>query len=306
MAYKRILYLAGLALCAVFHWFYFGWFSWFLLVMVLALPWLSLIVSLPAMLSLRLKATCARAATVGEPLRAELNAICRLPAPMCRAKLHMRHTLLGMDCRRKLDAPLPTEHCGKITVTPVKARVFDYLGLFRLPVRKTDGCCILVRPKRVPLDNPPDLSRYLETAFRPKPGGGFSENHELRLYRPGDNLHQIHWKLSAKTGKLIFREAQEALRGRAVVSMELTGTPDALDRKLGTLLWVCEYLLAREVPHTMCCLTGSGQISFPVETVDDAADMIDRLLACLPAARDVKMPQIDAAWHYHVGGDADA
>lgn len=302
MAHKRIRYLLVLALCVVFDWFYAGWFSWFLLVLLLTLPLLSLLVSLPAMLSLRLAAD-APAAMVGETLRAEMNARCRLPAPACRAKLRVEQPLTQTDCRRRIGEALPTEHCGALTITPVKARVYDYMGLFRLPVRHVSPCRALVRPRRVAVDPPPDVARYLASAFRPKAGGGFAENHDLRLYRPGDNLSGIHWKLTAKTGKLIYREPLEPLRGRAIVTLALCG---GIDEKLGKLLWVSEYLLAREIPHTICCLTGGGLVCTEVGEASGAQAAIDTLLCCTPAAPDASVPPLNAAWRFHIGGDGDA
>ena len=48
MGKNWLLYTAGLAGTVVFHAFYFGWYSWFLLVLVLSLPLFSLVVSVLA------------------------------------------------------------------------------------------------------------------------------------------------------------------------------------------------------------------------------------------------------------------
>ena len=50
MAKTRILYGLFLLAAVVFHSFYTGWFSFFLLVFAVLLPFFSLLVSLPAML----------------------------------------------------------------------------------------------------------------------------------------------------------------------------------------------------------------------------------------------------------------
>ena len=51
MLRNRLLYLAALAGGTVFYCFFYAWFSWFLLVLLWCLPALSLVVSLPAMLT---------------------------------------------------------------------------------------------------------------------------------------------------------------------------------------------------------------------------------------------------------------
>ena len=53
MAVRRLIYLAALGLCFVFYIAYGQWLSWLILVAVLALPWFSLLLSLPAMLRFR-------------------------------------------------------------------------------------------------------------------------------------------------------------------------------------------------------------------------------------------------------------
>ena len=45
-----LIYLALLAGAFVFNIFYYGWFSWFLLLIIIALPVISLVLSLPFMI----------------------------------------------------------------------------------------------------------------------------------------------------------------------------------------------------------------------------------------------------------------
>lgn len=286
----------------MFHWAYREWFSWFALVGMVCLPWLSLVLSLPAMVSLRLSVRCQSAAEMGERAAGTIEITCRLPEPPVRAGLRVVHTISGQTEKLKKTVGLPTDHCGQLRLEPVNAWVFDYLGLFRLPVRRKEGGSILVRPKALSMAEPPDLSRYRENAWKPKPGGGFAENHELRLYRPGDNLRQVHWKLSAKTGKLILREPMEPVRGLAAVILELNGTPEEIDWKLGRLTWLSGYLLEREVPHQIICLTGLGLEDFSVDRQEDIQRAVDTLLS-MPAAEPGKTAApVSAAWQYHIGG----
>ena len=63
MAINRLLYLGLLILSLVFYFASNVWFSWLLLILVLILPFVTLLVSLPAMLSCRLDATMADVVT---------------------------------------------------------------------------------------------------------------------------------------------------------------------------------------------------------------------------------------------------
>ena len=305
MAERRVIYLAALCGSLVFYWAYREWLSGILLLLVLLLPWFSLLLSLPPMWSCRAEIRCPGAVTVKQQAAAVYVGKTVFPVPAMKGKLIVNRILTGESWRLGSTGELPTEHCGALEIQPKRIWVYDYLGLFRMRIRKKEGCRVLVRPRPVPVKDPPDMSRYLTNAWKPKPGGGYAENHELRLYRPGDNLQQIHWKLSAKTGKLILREPMEAVRGLAVLTMELRGTPEELDRKLGQLQWMSDYLLQKEVPHQIHCLTGRGMEIFSVSDESQTQNAIDVLL-CAEAVSAATMPDnIRASWRYHIGGDSD-
>ncbi len=297
-----MIYLALLVGALVFYWAYRQWLAWLLLMGLLLLPWFSLVCSLPAMLSCSLRPGCAAQSRVGTVTPVTLVGKCSLPMPHVKSRLLVENTLTGRVTRIHAGESLPTAHCGLLRITLQGTWVYDYLGLLRLPGLRRRSARLLVRPKTVAVENPPDVSRYLANAYRPKSGGGFSENHELRLYRPGDSLKQVHWKLSAKTGKLIYREPMEALRGRAVLTMHLSGTEEELDDKLGRLYYLNLYLLERDIPHTVSCLTGSGLLSLQVASEQDALAAQAKLLSVPTAAGDAQARYMTGQWSYHVGG----
>ena len=302
MLRHRLTYFTVLIGAVVFYWAYREWLSWLLLVGLLALPWLSLLLSLPAVLTCKVQITCPTTAQQREQVVAEYMGSCPLPIPAVRARLRAANSLTGQQWLLRGDLEIPTRHCGAVTVQPARVWVHDYLGLFRLPVKNRQGHTLLVRPRPVALESPPDVNRYLAATWRPKPGGGFAENHELRLYRPGDSLRQVHWKLSAKTGKLMLREPMVPLRGKALLTLALRGTPAQLDRKLGQLLWLSRYLTDKGVPHEIHCLTGSGMEVYPVASGEDALAAVDALLAAKPGAGESE-GFTDASWRYHIGGN---
>lgn len=303
---RRIWYLSVLVGCGIFYIAYGEWFSWVALLTVLALPWLSLLLSLPAILSFRIEAGGAGALPMGGEGDVWLLGSSSLPMPPFKGKLRLRRCITGESFRYRPISGLPTEHCGGIAVTVEKARVCDYLGLFAFPAKTGGQETILVRPVPVPVPEPPDLKRYIARSWRPKFGGGFAENHELRLYRPGDSLNQVHWKLSAKTGNLTLREPMVPQRGLVLLTMNLRGTPEELDRKFGRLLWLGNYLLEQDIPFEIRALTADGVRSIPVGDGHALNKAIDALL-CSGAAKQGSIQDrcYAASWQYHIGGDAD-
>ena len=105
--------------------------------------------------------------------------------------------------------------------------------------------------------------------------GAYAEEHELRPYRPGDPMRTVHWKLTAKTGEMIVREALVPCRARAFLLVERRGGPDALDRVLEHLCWLSARLTQQGVSHTVLWPGESGVVH---TALVDEAGQLDALL----------------------------
>ena len=304
MARQRIIYFLALVGSFVFYMAYQLWFSWVLLQVVVFLPLLSLLLSLPAILRLRMDLVAEPAMPIGSEERIRLNVSSKLPLPPYASKIRITKPMTGERWRLRSDAQLPTDHCGKLYVELYKPRVCDYLGLFRFRIRKTAPQTVLVLPDPVELEIPPELSRHLMQRWRPKPGGGYAENYEIRQFHPGDNLNKIHWKLSAKVDELMIREPIEPARGLILLTMDLNGTAAELDTKLGQLLWLSRWLLEREVTFDLRVLTGNGIAGWTIRDEEELDKSMQTLLGA-PFAKEgtVREQVFHAAWWYHIGGE---
>lgn len=305
MVMRRLFYLAALTALGVFYIYYQEWVSWMALMAILGLPWLSLVLSLPAMLDAHLELEAPARLRAGTPARMELQGVSRWPLPPVKSKILLTRPITGESWILKPGQPLPTDHCGALVAQFRKPRMTDYLGLFRIRPHCGTGAIVTVLPEPVPPETMPDLQRYLARSWRPKSGGGFSENHELRLYRPGDGLNQVHWKLSAKTGKLIIREPMIPERGLVLLTMDVEGTADILDRKFGRLLWLGEYLLKRSVAFEIRAMTQRGLESLPVADPAQLEKAMETLLAAGPTRDTIRSHPMAASWQLHIGGQTD-
>ncbi len=305
MAARRIWYLAALGGCLVFYTAYGEWFSFLLLCCVVGLPWLSLLLSLPAIIRFRAGVAGTDRAQQGVEADIWLVGSCPLPLPPFQGKIRLTRCITGESWYHKQNQFLETGHCGGIVAAVERGRVCDYLGLFSFHLREPGKKIILIRPVPLALPEPPDLRRYIARSWKPKFGGGFAENHELRLYRPGDSLNQVHWKLSAKTGKLILREPMEPQRGKLLVTMTVRGTPEEVDRKFGRLLWLGKYLVGQGLNFELRALTGEGVRACPVASERELHRAIDSLLCQRKAEGSIRELSFAASWCYHIGGQPD-
>lgn len=301
---RRIGYLAALLGCLVFYVFYREWISWILLLTVVFLPLLSLGLSLPALVTAKAGFRCPGQVQVGVPVRTALTLETPFPTPPLRCRIRLHNALTQLSYVGAPGERIPTEHCGKITISYDQLFIYDYLGLFRRRLRKGDTCVVYVEPKTVYTELSPQASTGAVGGWKPKPGGGWSEDHELRLYRPGDEVRQIHWKMSAKTGKLIYREPMEPVLKGHLLTLSLTGTEAELDRKLGQLLSASNQLLALQQPHEVRCLTGKGEVRFTVTDGKSRDAGIWQLLSSPRANTEGLQNRETVLWQHHIGGDS--
>jgi len=105
----------------------------------------------------------------------------------------------------------------------IALEVYDYLGLFSKRLDFYRDADIAVLPDivclpvfweggEIPIDGEADDSRK---------GQDYSEISDIREYRPGDNLRQIYWKLSAGSEKLLVREGSAGRGVSAVVHVQI-------------------------------------------------------------------------------------
>ncbi len=313
MVKNRLLYLLFLLGAFIFYLYYFAWFSWYLLVLAVAFPLLSLLSSLPAMVTLKPELTCPAAAERGQSVVISARNTERffMPAPTYRFWLTVTNTMTGQTFVRKADLSggrafqtrLDTQNCGAYTCSISKGYVYDHLGLFRLPVTSPKTVEMLVMPVEKEIVPNPNLALIRYKTYHPKAGGGFSEIHDMRQYRPGDSMRDIHWKLSSKLDDLIVREAQEPDRRQVVVSFDFCGSPDVLDSTLDQLVWLSHWLTERDTEHDIIYLDPET-MEPQRHTISSPADLevfICRLLRQRSAEAAGVMGSFQSAdWHYHI------
>ncbi len=314
MVKNWLLYLGGLAATLVFYANYTGWYSWFLLVLMVGLPLYSLLVSILAMVRVRIRLEVPAFCRRGEPAYVTIRARGGfLPIPKCCFRLRVTSVMTGetVTIRQQIPGqeswyvPLRTEHCGALQCSVEKGRVYDYLSLFWLPLPKGNPVELLVRPLEVPPKQLPNLTHFMARRRKPKPGGGFSEEHELRDYRPGDSMRDIHWKLSVKTVRLLVREAQEPVREQTLLTFDLLGNPNQGDSALEQVQWLSQWLLDHDTIHQICWIEPANcqMVSVTIQSRDDLEQMMTEVLRAglRPDTPSIAERQFArATWRYHV------
>ena len=177
-----------------------------------------------------------------------------------------------------------SRRCGQITAAVEKAGLLDICGIFAVPL-KTEN--IAARTTVLPDMFAPGIDLALASSMPEESdsyapgcrGNDLTEIFQLREYAPGDDLRRIHWKMTAKTDRLIVREASLPLQRSLLVFWDKTAAdklaPDAADALAESVSSVCQSLSEAGFAYT---LGWSGEGQNVLEEVPDT----DRLLALLP------------------------
>ena len=256
-----LLYLAVIGAAYLFRLSYLGWFGPYLVSVVAVLPPLLFVFSLPSMLSLRVSMAAAKRCVKGGDASLLLRFRSRYGLPLSRVRVNILiENLFTGDVEKKTvtlkrvyntraELPLPTALCGQLRCTLISCECKDLLGLFSIK-RKSGSVsvnCLVMPPVKGPAA-PINIDAALNavSVLKPKYGGGYSEEHDLREYRPGDTVNSIHWKLSSKTDKVIVREP--LVNANKLIFIQL-GQVGADDEGLALLYWLSLQLCERETPH---------------------------------------------------------
>ncbi|MFB2554191.1 DUF58 domain-containing protein [Herbiconiux liangxiaofengii] len=115
---------------------------------------------------------------------------------------------------------IPTKKRAVIVVGPVRSVRGDPLGLMRREIRWTDPVDLFVHPKTVSLGGSSSgFLRDLEGVESRIITDNDVSFHALREYVPGDDRRYIHWKTSARTGKLMVRQFEETRRSHLAIAL---------------------------------------------------------------------------------------
>jgi len=129
---------------------------------------------------------------------------------------------------------IPAPRRGVITVGPPTAVRTDPVGLLRREHEWDERHEIYVHPRTVAVPGTSaGLIRDLEGRSSRRLVDADMSFHAIREYVPGDARRQIHWKSTAKTGRLMVRQYEQTQRSRLAVILSLAraeyATPDEFE-----------------------------------------------------------------------------
>lgn len=144
---------------------------------------------------------------------------------------------------------------GVIRGSVKKARMQDFLGLVRFPVPCGTPVEVLFLPDEIPFSGSGLLEKSLEkplseevsdARFR---GVGDREQKDIRGFREGDALRDVHWKLTMRSDEMIVREYEPDGEQLVDIRLERAADPDQFARCIGRFLGLVRYLEEARQPY---------------------------------------------------------
>ncbi|UOE43960.1 DUF58 domain-containing protein [Agromyces larvae] len=144
--------------------------------------------------------------------------------PLLRGGAHHAHELA-----------IAAERRGIIDVGPMTVSRGDPIGILRREQRWPDVQRVHVHPVTVRI---PSLSAGLVRDLEGTPTGTLVDAdlsfHAVREYVPGDSQRHVHWKATARTGKLMVRQYEESRHARIAVLLDVDRAEYADDDEFET------------------------------------------------------------------------
>lgn len=117
---------------------------------------------------------------------------------------------------------VPTFRRGVIDVGPITTVRTDPLGVLKREVAWADVHRLFVHPQTVSI---PSTSAGFVRDLEGNPTSDIVDSdisfHAIREYAPGDGRRNVHWKSTAKTGRLMVRQFEESRRSRLAIALSL-------------------------------------------------------------------------------------
>ena len=117
---------------------------------------------------------------------------------------------------------IPAQRRGVLDVGPVTTVRTDPVGLLRNEMHWADVKRLFIHPVTVSV---PSTSTGFIRDLEGNPTSILTNSdisfHAIREYQPGDSVRHVHWKSTAKTGRLMIRQFEETRRSRMVLALAI-------------------------------------------------------------------------------------
>ncbi len=312
----RVLYCFILAAAVLFYLFFEGYLSFITLILAVLLPIASLLCTVVAWSRVRVQLNgILPIAAKGMPAQflVEVSNTSIFPIAHAMLALDCRNALCGKKKKAGLHLPVGarsrteiqreiiSQYCGKLTIQVTGIKIYDYFGIFTFPQKMNLQTDIYVLPQNIQIDTEMDSHTNYnvesDTYSKVKSGDDPSEIFDIREFREGDRLRNVHWKLSSRLNKLMVKEFSLPLDNSIILLFDLFSAELArIDTLIETVVSVSQFLLNNEICHMVEWYDGIHQ-QFEENTIEQSDHLSLLLNQILGASTYEGQPNNTLAFH---------
>jgi uncharacterized protein (DUF58 family) len=200
----------------------------------------------------------------------------RLELPVGRGVAEFAIPALAPAAEHEELFAVPTQKRAVIVAGPASSVRGDALGLVRRSVRWSEPVELFVHPPTVRLrPTAAGLVRDLEGEVTKAITNNDLAFHALRPYEPGDDRRYVHWRTTARTGRLMVRQFNETRRSQLVLLhyAEQRGYASEAEFELGVsvLASIAQQVLRDGTKVRIASGAGELRTATPITMLDDSS-----------------------------------
>lgn len=195
--------------------------------------------------------------------------------PVGNAVAAFRVGTLAPDDEHEEMFAIPTRRRGIVTLGPVRSVQADPIGAVSRNKILTPATELYIHPRIAHVEaGAIGMLKDVEGITTTNLSSSDVSFHALREYTPGDDRRAVHWRTTARTGRLMVRQFEETMRAHLVLMLSTVAsdyeTPDDFELAVSTVGSLAVSALRDE--RQVSVLTSAGELAFP-----HALGLLDRL-----------------------------
>lgn len=203
--------------------------------------------------------------------------------------------------RREFFCQCASLHCGNLIFQIRGIRNWDYLRLVSFRRKRSAYQEVAVLPSpfelELPPENPLSIQEDGERFDQHRSGDDPSEIFQIREYRQGDRISDIHWKMTARAEELMVKEHSRPLKEGGVLFLDLyaadaDGEWKEPDGYLDLLFSFCLALLEDQRSCQAVWLGAGGELEkLDLNGEEAVYELLGRLYRTVPYATKIDLEQ---------------
>lgn len=163
-------------------------------------------------------------------------------------------TAAGPRRKARQDFLLQSVHCGRLYVQVQSVKIMDYFGLIAIKVPMKAASRITILPEMFPCEiYAAPVAASADDGSASRRGDDRTEVFQMREYQSGDDIRQIHWKLSSKLDTLILREPSQSVSRSVLLFWDkrCACSPENMDTQAEAVASVSQALCDSGIPFDL-------------------------------------------------------